>query len=122
MAKQLLQGPLEEQCEFLYQLAQEKIEAGNYTGAAHALKEIVKHAPEYKDAAELLRVVKKRKAEQRNMLMISLLGAIIFVMLASSAGLPNDFWMLGAALIGLVVGFGVANLLYSFRRRLDPKH
>jgi len=30
--------------------------------------------------------------------------------------------MLGAALIGLAVGFGAANLLYSFRRRLDPEH
>ncbi len=121
MAKQLLQGSLEEQCEFLYQLAQEKMAAGNYTGAAHALKEIVKYAPEYKDAQALLAEVKRRKAEQRNMLLISLLGAVVFVVLASAAGLPNDFWMLGAALIGLTVGFGVANWLYSPRRRPDPK-
>ena len=38
--KQTLIGTLDEQCEFLYDLALEKMDQGNYTGAAHALKEI----------------------------------------------------------------------------------
>ena len=54
MPKQLLTGSLEEQCQFLYSLALEKIQQGNYTGAVHALKEIVKYKPDFLDAADLL--------------------------------------------------------------------
>ena len=61
MAKQALSGSLEEQCEFLYTLAVEKMGDGNYTGAVHALKEIVKYAPDYRDSAELLAEAKRRK-------------------------------------------------------------
>ncbi len=58
MPKELLTGTLDEQCEFLYNLAMEKMQAGNYTGAAHALKEIVEHKPNFRDAAELLEEAK----------------------------------------------------------------
>ncbi|HMN31708.1 MAG TPA: hypothetical protein PKE45_26400, partial [Caldilineaceae bacterium] len=54
MPKQLLTGTLEEQCEFLYTMAVEKMAQGNYTGAVHALKEVVKHAPDFRDAQALL--------------------------------------------------------------------
>jgi hypothetical protein len=53
MPKQVLTGTLDEQCEFLYSLAQEKIGQGNYTGAVHVLKEIVKHKPDYRDAVAI---------------------------------------------------------------------
>jgi len=62
MPKQLLTGALEEQCDFLYALAQEKMSEGNYTGAYHALKEVVKHAPQREEAVALLAVAKQRKS------------------------------------------------------------
>lgn len=62
MPKQTLTGTLEEQCEFLYQLAQEKMAQGNYTGAVHALQEVTKHAPTFRDAAALLREAKQKKS------------------------------------------------------------
>jgi hypothetical protein len=116
MAKQLLTGSLEEQCEFLYQLAQEKMKAGNYTGAAHALKEILKYAPDYRDAANLLEQAKRRKAEQRRNLLVSLAGAVVFIGIAVVLDVSNDFWKLAFAFVGLLVGFAVANLISSYRR------
>jgi hypothetical protein len=116
MPKQLLTGPLEEQCAFLYQMAQEKMQVGNYTGASHALKEIARHAPDYKDVAELLALVKRRKAEQRNRLLYSLLGAVIFVGIGTFLQISNDFILLALAVVGLFVGYGIANFLRSLRR------
>ena len=64
MPKQKLTGTLEEQCEFLYDLATQKASEGNYTGAAHALQEIVKYKPDFRDAQQLLTEMKERKSEQ----------------------------------------------------------
>ncbi len=116
MPKQLLTGSLQEQCEFLYQLAQEKLAAGNYTGAAHALKEIVHHSPGYRDAAQLLATVKRKKSEQRNLLLLSLLGAIVFVGIGTFSGISNDLILLMLAITGLLVGYGSTNLMRSLRR------
>lgn len=115
MPKELLTGSLEEQCEFLYQIAQEKIQAGNYTGAIHALREITEHAPDYKDSAALLALAKRKKTEQRNLLIFSLLGAMIFVGIGTLAQITNDLVLLAFAVIGLLIGYGFANLIRSFK-------
>ncbi|MCB0115771.1 MAG: hypothetical protein R2873_05785 [Caldilineaceae bacterium] len=115
MPKQLLTGSLEEQCDFLYQLAQEKMQIGNYTGAIHALDEVVKHAPDYADAADLLALAKRRKTDQRNRLLFALIGAALFIGIGTFAQVTNDLWLFALAFLGLLVGYGVANLVSSLR-------
>lgn len=109
--KKLLTGTTEEQCGFLYQLAEEKMASGNYTGAVYALKEIVKYRPDFRDAARLLETAREEKRKQRNRIVISLLGAIVAIAIGSAIGLPNDLWLFGIAFAGLLVGYGAANLL-----------
>ena len=111
MAKKQLTGTLEEQCSFLYQLAQEKMESGNYTGAVYALKEIVKYKPDYGDAAQLLEKARQHKKAQTFRLVISLAGAVLFVGIGSSAGLQNDLWLFALAFAGLLVGYVIADLI-----------
>lgn len=111
MRTEKLSGTLEEQCEFLYQLAQEKAAQGNYTGAVHVLKEIVKHVPDYKDAPNLLHDLQKKKAEQRNLLLMGLLGAALFTGIGTLIQVPNDLIFILLAIIGAVVGYIVGSLL-----------
>jgi hypothetical protein len=47
MPQELLTGSLKEQCDFLYEMAVDKMAHGNFTGAAHILGEIVRYAPDY---------------------------------------------------------------------------
>lgn len=110
MPKELLTGSLEEQCAFLYQMAQEKMEAGNYTGAVYALREIVAHKPDYADAARLLKIAQERKAAQRNLLLFSLLGAVAGVGVGTFLQISNDFVLLALAAVGLLVGYCAATL------------
>jgi len=119
MQRKELTGTLEEQCEFLYELAQEKMADGNYTGAAHALKEIVKHAPDYRDAVTLLENVEERKKEQRSLLLSGLLGAALFVGVGTLLQLRNELLFLLLAFAGLLVGYVVANVLVARRRRTN---
>ena len=116
MAKKQLSGSVEEQCDFLYQLAQEKREAGNYTGALYALKEIVKHRPDYQDAAQILVSVRQQKKAQTIRLLVSLLGAILFIGIGSMSGLRNDLWLLALGFIGLLVGYGVSQRIGNVAR------
>ena len=111
VARKQLTGTLEEQCSFLYQLAQEKMASGNYTGAVYALKEIIKYKPDYGDAAQLLEKARQHKKAQSFRLVISLVGAVIFVGIGSGAGLDNDLWLFALAFVGLLVGYVVANLV-----------
>ena len=113
MAKKQLTGTLEEQCSFLYRLAQEKMEDGNYTGAVYALKEIVRHKPDYSDAAQLLEKARQHKKAQSFRLIISLAGAALFVGIGSTAGVPNDLWLFVLAFAGLLIGYVFANLIRS---------
>lgn len=117
MPKQILTGTLEEQCEFLYNLALEKMAEGNYTGAQHALAEIVKHKPDYRDAKKLLVEVKERKSEQTFLLLMSALGAAAFVAVGSVIGVPNDLVYLALMIVGALAGYGCGNLVRSFRTR-----
>jgi hypothetical protein len=121
MPREKLAGTLEEQCAFLYQLAEEKITQGNYTGAAHLLQEIVKHAPTYKDAAQMLVVVKQKKREQRNLLFSALFGAALFIGIGTVLQLSNDFIFILLAVIGAIVGFVVGNLFVGRRQQNSTK-
>lgn len=113
MSKQLLTGTLEEQCDTLVQMAQEKMSAGNFTGAYHALKEVVKHAPHRTDAVALLAEARRRKSEQTRLLLISLVSAVVFVGIGSAVNLSSDVWMLALGFVGLLVGYGVGNFFTS---------
>lgn len=117
MPKQLLSGTLDEQCAFLYDLAQQKMAQGNFTGAAHALEEIVKHAPDYRDAARLLGDVKRRKREQALLVLISFAGASLFIAAGTLWEVPNDLWFLGLAVTGALLGFLIGSALFSRRSR-----
>ena len=117
MPKQTLSGTLEEQCGFLYDLALEKMAQGNYTGAVHALKEIVKHKPDFRDAAALLDEAKARKSEQNFLLLMAAAGAVIAVAVGGMIGVPNDLIFLAILVVGALVGYGVGNFVQSFRHR-----
>lgn len=116
MQKQQLSGTLEEQCEFLYTLAQEKMAEGNYTGATHALKEVVKHAPTFRDAAALLQVAQQRKAEQRKLLLFGIAGALLFTAIGTWLQLGSDLIFIGLIVVGALVGYATGNLVNSFRK------
>jgi hypothetical protein len=120
MPKQLLTGTLDEQCEVLYDLALEKMEQGNYTGAVYALKEIVKHNPDFRDAAAVLEIAKRRKAQQATLLWSAVIGAATFIGIGTMLNVPNDliFWLL--AIVGGIIGYLVGNLIVSFGRQ--PHH
>lgn len=117
MAKQTLTGTLEEQCEFLYALAQEKLAQGNYTGAAYALKEVVKHKPHYRDAETLLAEAKRQKSKQSVLLISGFLGAVLFIGTGTIVKVPNDFVFLLLAVAGAIIGFSVGNFIQNFQTR-----
>ena len=115
MPKQKLTGTLEQQCEFLYGLAITKIAQGNYTGAKHALEEIVKYKPDYRDAQQLLQEVSRKKGDQTFLVVFAILGALAGVAVGSIGRLGNDLVLLVLAGIGALVGYGVGNYIRSFR-------
>lgn len=116
MPKQLLSGTLEEQCEFLYSLAQQKMVQGNFTGAVHALQEIVKHAPDFRDAVHLLAEAKQRKRAQTQLLWFAFGGATVFIAIGTAREISNDLVFIGLALVGALLGFFVGNYVQSLRR------
>src|SRR5215218_105300 len=105
MPKQLLTGTLDEQSEFLYNLALEKMKEGNFTGAVHALKEVVKYNPNFRDAGALLVAAKRRKSEQNLLLVFVFGGAGLFVFIGTLLQLGNDFVFIGLIAAGAIVGF-----------------
>jgi hypothetical protein len=115
--KQTLTGTLEEQCEFLYNLAQEKMAQGNFTGATHALQEVLKHAPDYRDAATLLIEAKRQKSTQSVLLVTAFVGAALFIAIGTILKVSNDFLLLLLAVVGAIAGFGVGNFIQSFHTR-----
>jgi len=119
MPKQTLAGSLEEQCEFLYAMAQEKIAQGNFTGAVYALKEIVKYVPTYRDAASLLAEAKRQKSTQTTLLIAAFVGAALFIGIGTFLQISNDLLFLLLALTGALIGFGVGNFIRSFQSRAN---
>lgn len=120
MPTQTLTGTLEEQCAFLYQLAQEKLAQGNYTGAAHIFQEIIKHAPDYRDTVQLLAETKRKKAEQRNLLLSGLFGAMLAVGVGTLLQFSNDLLFILLAIVGAVLGFVIANAFVGRRTQTAP--
>ena len=116
MPKELLSGTLDEQCAFLYDLGREKMGQGNYTGAIHAFREIVKYAPDFRDTAELLEEAQRRKKEQRFLIVSAMVGAIVLVAVGSALSLRNDLYLLVFALTGALLGYVVGNVLNSRRQ------
>lgn len=117
MPKQLLSGTIDEQCDFLYELALDKMKDGNYTGAFHALKEVVSHRPDDAAAAEALSLAKFKKSEQRDLLLWSISGGIIFLGIGTWLGISNDLLFIGLTIVGVLVGYALANLFNSYRQR-----
>jgi hypothetical protein len=105
MPRTMLTGTLDEQCAFLMDLAQQKVAAGNYTGAVHALKEIQKHAPDYPGLSEWMAKAQVGKREQRVLVFSGFGGAILAVFIGTMVGVPNDLWLLGIALAWVLVGY-----------------
>lgn len=116
MPKQSLSGTLDEQCEFLYQLGCQKMEQGNYTGAVHAFGEIVKYAPDFRDTAELLALAKRRKAEQRFLIVTAFVGAVVAIGAGGLVGLGNDLLLMTFALVGAGIGYMIGVLVNSRRK------
>jgi hypothetical protein len=116
MPKQKLTGTLDQQCEFLYGLAISKIAEGNYTGAKHALQEIVKYKPDYRDARQLLEKVSAQKSDQTFLVIMAFVGAAIAVAIGSVGQLGNDLVLLVLAAIGALLGYGAGNFIRSFRK------
>lgn len=117
MPKQMLSGSLDEQCDFLYSLALDKMGQGNYTGAIHALQEIVKYAPAYRDAARLLDEARGRKAEHRLLIICSFAGGALMIGAGTLLRAGNDFWFLALALAGAGLGYLVGNGVNRWRRQ-----
>lgn len=117
MPKRLLTGSLDEQCEFLYTLAQEKIQQGNYTGAVHALQEIAKYQPNYRDTAQLLAEARRRKSDHTTLLVTSFGGAALFIGIGTWMQARNDFILLALALLGGLLGYFVGNLIHSWNAK-----
>ena len=67
-------------------------------------------------AAGLLEDVKRRKADQRFLGLTALIGLALFIAVGTVIGLSNDLYFLVLAAIGAVVGYGIGNLIQSFRR------
>ncbi len=105
MAKQLLEGTLDEQCTFLYDLALSKMQTGNYTGALYALREVARHQPEYRDVAVLLVRLQEYKREQRRMILVGLGGGVLCAVGALAVGVTHDLVIIGVSMVGLVGGY-----------------
>ena len=122
MPKQKLTGTLEQQCEFLYGLAISKMAQGNYTGAKHALEEIVKHKPDFRDAQQLLAEVSRKKSDQTFLVVMAIIGALAGVAVGSLGQLGNDLVLLLLAGVGALLGYAAGNFIRSFRATADLKN
>lgn len=121
MPKQKLTGTLEQQCEFLYGLAISKMAQGNYTGAKHALQEIVRHKPDFRDAQQLLDEVSRKKSDQTFLIVMAMVGAAGGVAVGSLGQLGNDLVLLVLAGVGALLGYGAGNYIRSFRAAASNK-
>ncbi len=119
MPKQKLTGTLEQQCEFLYGLAITKMAQGNYTGAKHALEEIVKYKPDFRDAEQLLAEVSRKKSDQTFLVIMAIVGAAVGVTVGSLGQWGNDLVLLLLAAVGALLGYGAGNFIRSFRAAAD---
>lgn len=114
-----LTGTPEEQADQLYELAEEAMSQGRYTAAYRYWQDIDKVLPGYRDVPERLAEANLARREQRFLIMGALLGAVVLVFLARSLGAERELVLLGAAVLGLLVGWLISLLVFSatVRRR-----
>ncbi len=116
-----LDGTVEEQAAQIYDLAAEAMQEGRYTAAYRYYLEIERALPGFRDVPQRLAQANYARREQRSLLMGSLAGAIVLIVLARLLGNNNELVFLGAAVLGLVVGFVVTLALYPrLARRPKP--
>lgn len=117
MARQQLQGTVEEQAAQLYDMAVEAMQEGRYSGAYRYFLEIERALPGFRDVPEQLKKARQARQEQRTLLMSSLLGAMLLIVLARVLGAQSELVFLGAGILGLALGFIVSFMLTGSRRK-----
>ncbi len=117
MPKQQLSGTLEEQKAAVYEIVQQRMAEGKYSGAVHYAKEIIKADPNYRDIQQILQQAQQAKRQQTLTLVASLLAAIAGVTVASVAGFDADWQMLLAGFIGLLIGYLLSTVYFVRRSR-----
>jgi hypothetical protein len=109
---QRLEGTVEEQAAQIYDLATEAMQEGRYTAAYRYYLEIERALPGFRDVPQRLAQANYARKEQRSLLMGSLAGAMLLIVLARLLGNSNELIFLGAAVLGLAVGFVLTLVLY----------
>ncbi len=110
--RKLLNGTVDEQAAHLYEMAVEAMAEGRYSGAYRYLAEIERAVPGYRDVPALLATVRRAKQEQRFLLISSLTGGMIFIALARLLGIQSEWLFIGAAILGLALGFAAGLPLF----------
>ena len=113
MSKQVLEGTLDEQLATAYDMVQERMANGRYSGAEHYAREIIKVDPNYRDIREIAAAARKAKREQRYTILISLITSAIAIAITRGLGLTQDWQSLVFAFIGLIIGFLIANYFFG---------
>ncbi len=121
MPVKTLEGTVEEQAAQIFDMAAEAMQEGRYTAAYRYYLEIERAVPGFRDVPERLAAASYARKEQRSLLMGSLAGAIVLIVLARLLGNDNELIFLGAAVLGLVLGFALTLALYPrLARRPKP--
>jgi hypothetical protein len=107
-----LEGTVEEQAAQIYDLAAEAMQEGRYTAAYRYYLEIERALPGFRDVPQRLAQANYARREQRFLLMGSLAGAMLLIVLARLLGNSNELVFLGAAVLGLMLGFFLTLALY----------
>ena len=116
-----LEGTVEEQAAQIYDLAAEAMQQGRYTAAYRYYLEIERAVPGFRDVPQRLAAASYARKEQRSLLMGSLAGAMVLIVLVRLLGNNNELIFLGAAVLGLVIGFVLTLTLYPrLARRPKP--
>ena len=119
MPVKTLEGTVEEQAAQIYDMAAEAMQEGRFTGAYRYYQEIERAMPGFRDVPELLAKANYARKEQRSLLLGSIVGASALIVLARLLGNNNELIFLAAAVLGLLLGFGLTLLLYP--RLARPK-
>lgn len=120
MPVKYLEGTPEEQAAQIYDLAAEAMQEGRFTAAYRYYLEIERAVPGFRDVPELLAKANYARKEQRSLLLGSIAGASVLIVLARLLGNNNELIFLGAAVLGLILGFGLTLVLYP-RLSRPPK-
>ncbi len=121
MPVKTLEGTVEEQAAQIYDLAAEAMQEGRYTAAYRYYLEIERALPGFRDVPQRLAQANYARKEQRSLLMGSLTGAMLLIVLARLLGNNNELIFLGAAVLGLAIGFVLTLVLYPrLARRPKP--